>query len=103
VNALSEKLEVWVVPRRQAPSHGVRAGETTKKLEVIGKAKGTGTTVCHARHEDLHGDALDYATVATRLRELAFLNKALTITLKDERRDSRKRRRSSNKGGSPSS
>src|SRR5438874_9556881 len=32
----------------------------------------------------------DYATIATRLRELAFLNKALTITLKDERKGDRK-------------
>src|SRR5205823_5222 len=41
----------------------------------------------------------DYATLATRLRELAFLNKGLTITLKDERKGSLKEETFIYKGG----
>jgi len=55
-------------------------GETTKKLEVIGKAKGTGTTFGSSRHERSHRDGASTTPRSpTRLRELAFLNKALTI------------------------
>ena len=46
VNALSEKLEVWVDRDGQRHHMAFERGETKKKLEVIGKAKGTGTTVC---------------------------------------------------------
>src|SRR5438067_11925031 len=60
-------------------------GKTTEKLEVIGKAKGTGTTVWFKPDTKIFTETrFDYATIATRLRERAFLNKALTITLKDE-------------------
>src|SRR5207237_59528 len=66
-------------------------GETTKQLEVIGKAKGTGTTVWFQPDPTIFTETrFDYATLATRLRELAFLNKGLTITLKDERKGSLK-------------
>src|SRR5437870_6016781 len=66
-------------------------GKTTEKLEVIGKAKGTGTTVWFKPDTKIFTETrFDYATIATRLRELAFLNKALTITLKDERKGQQK-------------
>ena len=45
VNALSEKLEVWVDRDGKRHHMAFERGETKKKLEVIGKAKGTGTTV----------------------------------------------------------
>src|SRR5258707_949912 len=44
VNALSEKLEVWVDRDGKRHHMAFERGETTKKLEVIVKAKGTGTT-----------------------------------------------------------
>src|SRR6266705_211781 len=87
VNALSEKLEVWVDRDGERHHMAFERGDTTKKLEVTGKAKGTGTTVCFKPHTKIFTETrFDYATIANRLRELAFLNKGLTITLKDERK-----------------
>jgi len=45
VNALSEKLEVWVDRDGKRHHMSFERGDTKKKLEVVGKAKGTGTTV----------------------------------------------------------
>ena len=59
VNALSKKLEVWVDRDGKRHHMAFERGDTKKKLEVIGKAKGTGTTVSvHARRCDLHRDAV---------------------------------------------
>src|SRR5207237_3578580 len=86
-NALSDKREVWVDRDGKPHYMAFERGETKKKLEVIGKAKGTGTTVWFKPDTKIFTETrFDYATIATRLRELAFLNKALTITLKDERK-----------------
>src|SRR2546422_10938547 len=71
-----------------------------KKLEVIGKAKGTGTTVWFKADASSFTEIrFDHATLATRLRELAFLNKGLTITLKDERKGQQKEETFVYKGG----
>src|SRR6266481_5166733 len=84
VNALSEKLEVWVDRDGKRHHMAFERGDTKKKLEVIGKAKGTGTTVWFKPDTSIFTEIrFDHATLATRLRELAFLNKGLTITLKD--------------------
>jgi len=100
VNALSEKLEVWVDRDGQRHHMAFERGETTKQLEVIGKAKGTGTTVWFKPDPTIFTETrFDYATLATRLRELAFLNKGLTITLKDERKGSLKEETFIYKGG----
>src|SRR5437016_5836883 len=100
VNALSEKLEVWVDRDGKRHHMAFERGDTTKKLEVIGKAKGTGTTVWFKPDTSIFTETrFDYATLANRLRELAFLNKALTITLKDERKGQQKEETFFYKGG----
>src|SRR6266566_2620295 len=100
VNALSEKLEVWVDRDGKRHHMAFERGKTTEKLEVIGKAKGTGTTVWFKPDTKIFTETrFDYATIATRLRELAFLNKALTITLKDERKGQQKEETFFYKGG----
>src|SRR6266849_6669286 len=72
----------------------------SEKLEVVGKAKGTGTTVWFRPDDKIFTETrFDYATIANRLRELAFLNKGLTIVLKDERRGSQKEETFHYKGG----
>jgi DNA gyrase subunit B len=87
VNALSEKLEVWVDRDGKRYHMAFERGETKKKLETIGKAKGTGTTIWFQPDTSIFTETrFDYGTLANRLRELAFLNKSLTITLKDERK-----------------
>jgi DNA gyrase subunit B len=100
VNALSEKLEVWVDRDGKRHHMAFERGDTKKKLEVIAKAKGTGTTVWFKPDTTIFTDTrFDYATLANRLRELAFLNKGLTITLKDERKDQNKEETFLYKGG----
>src|SRR6266436_3880867 len=69
VNALSEKLEVWVDRDGKRHHMAFERGETTKKLEVIGKAKGTGTTVWFKPDTEIFTETrFDYATIANRLR-----------------------------------
>ncbi len=87
VNALSEQLKVWV--KRGGKEHYMDfvRGHTRTKLEVLGKiGKETGTKVWFKPDPEIFTDLhYEYATLETRLRELSFLNKGVTITLKDER------------------
>ena len=88
VNALSETLKVWV--KRDGREHYMdfSRGNTTTKLKVLGKvgAKETGTKVWFKPDHQIFTEALyDFETLATRLRELSYLNKGVTITLADER------------------
>ncbi|HEY6223071.1 MAG TPA: DNA topoisomerase (ATP-hydrolyzing) subunit B [Gemmatimonadales bacterium] len=100
VNALSKKLEVWVDRDGKKYHMSFEKGDTKKKLEVIGKVKGTGTTVWFLPDDAIFTETrFDFATIATRLRELAFLNKGLQITLTDERKGSRKTETYLYKGG----
>ena len=88
VNALSEKLDVYVDRDGKRHHMGFVRGQTVKKLNVVGKTKGTGTTVSFKPDPDIF-TTLDfhYQTLADRLRQLAFLNRGVTITLRDERRN----------------
>ena len=100
VNALSKKLEVWVDREGKRHHMSFERGETKKKLEVTGKAKGTGTTVWFQPDDTIFTETrFDFATLATRLRELAFLNRGLQITLTDERTGSKKQETYLYKGG----
>ncbi len=87
VNALAEQLKVWV--KRGGKEHYMDfvRGRTKTRLEVRGKCgKETGTKVWFKPDPEIFTELrYDYATLATRLRELSFLNKGVTITLKDER------------------
>jgi DNA gyrase subunit B len=86
VNALSEQLEVWVDRDGERHHMAFSRGHTTKKLDVVGKAKGTGTTVWFKPdHQIFNTLEFSWTTLADRLRQLAFLNKGVRITLKDER------------------
>jgi DNA gyrase subunit B len=88
VNALSEKLTVTV--DRDGARHQMSfvRGQTTQKLTVIGMAAGTGTTVSFKPDPQIF-TALEFSwnTLADRLRQLAFLNGGLRISLTDERGD----------------
>jgi DNA gyrase subunit B len=100
VNALSKKLEVWVDRDGKRHHMAFERGDTKKKLEVLGKAKGTGTTITFRPDDAIFTETrFDFATIATRLRELAFLNKGLQITLTDERKGSKKAETYLYKGG----
>src|SRR5438045_589494 len=62
-------------------------GKTTKKLEVTGKAKGTGTLVTFKPDPEIFQETIEFKAerITQRLRELAFLNSGLEITFLDER------------------
>ncbi|MEI8175776.1 MAG: DNA topoisomerase (ATP-hydrolyzing) subunit B [Candidatus Omnitrophota bacterium] len=87
VNALSDWLEVEV--KRDGKIHHQRyeKGKTVSKLTVIGKSPKTGTKVTFKADKEIFTVKIDYSydILANRLRELAFLNKGITIDLKDER------------------
>ena len=86
VNALSEHLTVTVCQNGQIHQQKYERGKPITKLEVIGKTKETGTTVFFKPDYEIFSELVyNYDTLKHRIRELAFLNKGLKITLKDER------------------
>ncbi len=88
VNALSEKLTVTV--DRDGARHQMTfvRGHTSQKLTVIGMAAGTGTTVTFKPDPEIFSVLeFTWATLAERLRQLAFLNGGIKISLTDERGD----------------
>jgi DNA gyrase subunit B len=88
VNALSEKLDVFVDRDGKRHHMGFVRGHTVKQLSVVGKARGTGTTVTFKPDPEIFTTLeFHWQTLADRLRQLAFLNKGTTITLSDEREE----------------
>jgi DNA gyrase subunit B len=87
VNALSEELELEIWRDGFTWEQTYSKGEPTSKLKKAGAAKvKTGTKVHFLPDETIFTTTeYNYDTLAQRLRELAFLNKGLLITLTDER------------------
>ena len=91
VNALSTWVEVTVY--KNGKVNFIRfenGGHTTEPLKVIGDCdiNRTGTSVTFKPDPDIFDtDIYDYNTLKVRIRELAFLNKGLRITLRDDRDD----------------
>src|SRR5215472_659428 len=87
VNAVSEWFSVEVSRDGQVYHMEFERGKTTKKLEVIGKAKATGTLVTFLPDPEIFQDTIEFKAerISQRLRELAFLNSNLEITFLDER------------------
>ncbi len=87
VNAVSEWFEVEVSRGGQVHHMEFERGKTTKKLAVIGKAKGTGTLVTFKPDAEIFKETTEFKSdrIIQRLRELAFLNSGLEITFIDER------------------
>ena len=88
VNALSSWCEVEISRDNQIHHQRYERGLRATKLEVIGKTQHTGTKVTFKPDHKIFS-VLEYKfeVLATRLRELAFLNKGLKISIKDERTD----------------
>ncbi len=102
VNALSESLKVWVKLGGQQHYMDFARGVTTTKLKSVGtvKAKDTGTKVWFKPDGQIFTVLeYDYPTLSARLRELSFLNKGVTITLRDEREGKLKEETFHAKGG----
>jgi len=92
VNALSDWFKVEVQRDGNVYHMAFARGETTQKLEVIGEVKNkkhTGTLITFQPDPTIFTITTEFQFVklATRLRELAFLNPGLEINLVDERND----------------
>ncbi len=88
VNALSEKLHVTVMRHGKQHDQDYRRGTPVANLKVTGKADTTGTYIRFWPDPEIFEElGFHWEIVSHRLRELAFLNKGLTIVLRDERID----------------
>jgi len=91
VNALSDWFKVEVSREGKVHTMEFERGKTTRKLEVIGKTKNTGTYVVFKPDPTIFTITLEFQfnMLATRMRELAFLNPGVEITLIDDREDNK--------------
>src|SRR5579864_1032670 len=86
VNALSERLQVTVMRHGKQHFQEYRRGAPVAPLKVTGKADTTGTYIRFWADGSIFEElGFHWDIVSHRLRELAFLNKGLTIVLRDER------------------
>ncbi|MEK3937299.1 DNA topoisomerase (ATP-hydrolyzing) subunit B [Sporosarcina sp. FSL W7-1349] len=87
VNALSEKTEVYVKLDGKVHAIEFERGNLTKELTVIGETDETGTRIRFKADPEIFTETTvyEYDILANRLRELAYLNRGLRITITDER------------------
>ena len=86
VNALSEWLKVQVRNEGTVKQMAFARGKTTETMHVIGEEAGTGTTVWFKPDADIFDETVfDFDILYERLREQAFLNAGIRITLSDLR------------------
>src|SRR5579884_1399986 len=86
VNALSDWLELEIQRDGAVWEQTYEKGKPTSKLKQTGKTRKTGTKVTfHPDPSIFEKTVFSFDTLSQRLRELAFLNKGLKITLNDER------------------
>lgn len=88
VNALSKKLTVKVKRDGNVYQQNYEYGKSITKLEIVDKSKKTGTVIIFNPDDSIFDD-IDFKTdiLNQRLKELAFLNKGLKISLIDERKE----------------
>ncbi len=86
VNALSISLKVLVKRSGKIHEQDYSKGDPINELNIVGDAQDTGTTVIFKPDAQIFTETVfHYDILATRLRELAFLNKGIEIQLQDER------------------
>ena len=86
VNALSDHLVLEVFRDGQVHRQEYRRGDPITKLEVVGETKRTGTSITFKPDSEIFAlTEFSFDILSNRLRELAFLNKGVTINLGDER------------------
>ncbi len=100
VNALSEWLEVWVHNGKNVYYQKYNRGKPEDELKIVGDTDKTGTTVRFKADGEIF-DVLeyDYSVLLRRLREQAFLNRGIRITLSDDRGEERKEKSLCYEGG----
>ncbi len=86
VNALSTHMEVEVRRNGKIYKQTYERGKTTSPLTEIGNSRKTGSKTIFWPDPEIFDEVeFDYGTLEYRLREMAFLNKGIKITLKDQR------------------
>lgn len=87
VNALSSWMKVQVHRNGKVYEMAFSRGAVTEKMTVVGESHDTGTIVTFMPDPEIFKEGTDfsYDTLKIRVRELAFLNKGLKITLTDNR------------------
>ncbi len=86
VNALSEHLEMIVYKNGNIYRQTYSRGNKTSELEIIGNTDKTGTKITFTPDFTvMNKNEFLYETLSRRMRELAFLNKGVRITIEDER------------------
>ncbi len=92
VNALSTELNVTVHREGKVHFQKFQKGVPAADLEVIGETDVTGTITHFKPDGEIFKETTeyDYDTLANRIRELAFLNRGLKITIEDKRESDRK-------------
>lgn len=100
VNALSEWLEVQVHKDGKIYQMRFSRGEITEHIRVVGETDKSGTVVRFKPDPDMFDDVnYNYEILHTRMREQAFLNGGLTITIEDQRKGSEAREQMCYEGG----
>lgn len=91
VNALSTVLDVTVHREGKVHFQKFHKGVPAADLEVIGESDVTGTITHFKPDEEIFKETIEYdfETLANRIRELAFLNRGLKITIEDKREENR--------------
>lgn len=86
VNALSEWLEVWVHDGEKIHYQKYNRGKPTSEVQIIGETDKTGSTIRFKADDEIF-DVLEYNydVLLRRMREQAFLNRGIRITIMDER------------------
>ena len=94
VNALSDWFKVEVSRDNSVYFMEFERGKTVQKLSVIGKSSSTGTLITFKPDATIFTITTEFKfeILANRLRELAFLNPGLIITLADERENEKSER-----------
>ncbi len=89
VNALSSSLEVRVHKNGNIYFQGYSRGAVLNDVEIIGTTDRHGTTVNFLPDTEIFKETIefDYERLAVRVRELAFLNRGLKITIEDKRKE----------------
>ena len=91
VNALSAWLEVNVYRNGKVHAQRFERGKKVTELSVLGKTERQGTRITFLPDPEVFKETeLQLETVATRLKELAFLNRGLRIVIEDERADGKR-------------
>ena len=100
VNALSTHMIVEVKRNGNLYKQEYKRGKTVTELEIIGTSKETGSKTTFWPDAEIFDETVfDYDTLQRRMREMAFLNKGLRISIEDKREGKKKKESFHYEGG----